>query len=131
MVLVQSLAPGARAIQFAARHDSDGFLNGELERREALGYPPFRSLIRVVCSASEAEPAVSIADSVRERVCLPEATVLGPAPLFRLRGRARSQLMIKATDRGGATAAVGAAVADFAAGASRQGVSISVDVDPQ
>ena len=32
-VLVQTIAPEARAIVHAARHDSDGFLAGELERR--------------------------------------------------------------------------------------------------
>src|SRR5204862_2499866 len=47
-VLVQTLAPDARSIQFASRHDSDGFLADELERRRALAYPPFSSLIRVV-----------------------------------------------------------------------------------
>ncbi len=36
-VLVQTIAPEARAIVHAARHDSDGFLAGELERRRALG----------------------------------------------------------------------------------------------
>ena len=50
-VLVQTLDPTAPAIAHAARHDADGFLAGELARREALRYPPFASLIRVVCSA--------------------------------------------------------------------------------
>ncbi len=53
-VLVQTLAPSARSIGFAARHDSDGFLADELIRREALRYPPFGTLIRVVCSAVRA-----------------------------------------------------------------------------
>ncbi len=35
-VLVQTIAPDARAIVHAARHDSDGFLAEELARREAL-----------------------------------------------------------------------------------------------
>ena len=48
------IAPEARAIAHAAHHDSDGFLAGELERREALRYPPFSHLIRIVCSAVEA-----------------------------------------------------------------------------
>jgi primosomal protein N' (replication factor Y) len=46
-VLVQTLAPDAPSIRFAAQHDADGFLAGELARREALRYPPFSSLIRV------------------------------------------------------------------------------------
>ena len=47
-VLVQTLAPDAEAIGFAARHDADGFLAAELGRREALRYPPFAHLVRVV-----------------------------------------------------------------------------------
>ncbi len=41
-VLVQTLAPDARPIGFATRHDSDGFVADELERRRALSYPPYR-----------------------------------------------------------------------------------------
>ena len=129
-VLVQTLAPGARAIALAAQHDSDGFLAGELERRRALGYPPFRSLIRVVCSAPAAVDAVSGAAALRARIDPPDATVLGPAPLFALRGRARSQLVVKAGEREGAIDAVGSAVEEFARGREGRGVSVSVDVDP-
>src|SRR5207302_1647356 len=50
-VLVQTIAPQARAIVHAARHDSEGFLASELERRRALGYPPFSHLIRITSSA--------------------------------------------------------------------------------
>src|SRR4029078_738816 len=48
-VLVQTSPPQARSIAFASEHDSEGFLAGELERRRALGYPPFSHLIRIVC----------------------------------------------------------------------------------
>ena len=130
-VLVQTLAPTARAIRFAARHDSDGFLAGELERRRALGYPPFASLIRIVCSAVEAGDGAAMAAALKARIAPPGAIVLGPAPLFALRGRARSQLLIKATERRAAIGAVGGAVAAVARSASRRGVSVSVDVDPQ
>ena len=47
-VLVQTFQPDARAIRFAARHDVGGFLDGEIERRRELGYPPFRHLVRMV-----------------------------------------------------------------------------------
>jgi primosomal protein N' (replication factor Y) len=57
--------------------------------------------------------------------------VLGPAPLFRLRGRARSQLVIKATARRPAIDAVGRAVDRVAPAAARRGAAVSVDVDPQ
>ena len=89
--------PTRESIAFAARHDSDGFLADELRRRKALGYPPFGSLIRIVCSAPDAAGGASrVAARAARSDRAAGATVLGPAPLFRLRGRSRSQLVIKA-----------------------------------
>jgi primosomal protein N' (replication factor Y) len=130
-VLVQTLAPEARSIRYAAHHDSDGFLADELARRRALSYPPFSSLIRVVCSAEDAGEAGEVAGRIHDEIKAPGAMILGPAPLFRLRGRARSQLVIKAQERAPAIAAVGSAVERIAPGAARRGASVSVDVDPQ
>jgi primosomal protein N' (replication factor Y) len=130
-VLVQTLAPDARSIRFAAHHDSEGFLADELVRRQALAYPPYASLIRVVCAAEDAGHAQAIASDLSARVAVPGATVLGPAPLFRLRNRFRSQIVIKATGPEQAIEAVREAVDQLAVQASRQGVSLSVDVDPQ
>jgi primosomal protein N' (replication factor Y) len=130
-VLVQTLAPEARAIAFAVHHDSDGFVADELERRQALRYPPYASLIRVVCSAPEELLARETAGAIHTELASLDAAVLGPAPLFRLRGRARSQLVIKAIARGAAVDAVGRAVDLLAPGAARRGASVSVDVDPQ
>jgi primosomal protein N' (replication factor Y) len=130
-VLVQTLAPAARPIRYAARHDSDGFLADELQRREALDYPPFASLIRIVCGAVEPSAAQAAAVWLAARIEPPHATVLGPAPLFALRGRARRQLLLKARDRSAALAAVGEAVHALAhERALMRGVSVSVDVDP-
>jgi primosomal protein N' (replication factor Y) len=129
-VLVQTLAPDARSLRFAAGHDADGFVADELSRRRALGYPPFASLIRVVCSAEGEPEAGDAAVRIHERIVVDGAAVLGPAPLFRLRGRFRSQVFVKATDREPAIAAVGRAVDAVAPAAARRGVSVSVDVDP-
>jgi primosomal protein N' (replication factor Y) len=131
LVLIQTLAPEARSIRHAALYDADGFLAGELERRRGLRYPPFGSLIRIVCSAVEDRRALSLADELYQRLTVPEAMVLGPAPLFRVRGRARAQLLIKASDREAAIAGVGQAVDAVTPGAVRRRVSLSVDVDPQ
>ncbi len=104
-VLVQTLAPGAASIAAAARHDADGFLAGELRRREALRYPPFSHLIRIVCSAPGQEAVGEAARAIRAQLGdISGATVLGPAPLFRLRGRERAQLVIKGTERARACA---------------------------
>jgi primosomal protein N' (replication factor Y) len=130
-VLVQTLAPEARAIRFAARHDSDGFLEGELRRRQVLSYPPFATLIRVVCSSEDPARAAAAAADLRAAIEPPGASVLGPAPLFALRGKARVQIVVKGTDRAAAIAAVGAAVDRLAGARAHKGVNVSVDVDPQ
>jgi len=130
-VLVQTLSPAAPSIVAAARHDADGFLAGELERRRTLTYPPFASLIRLTCSAEAADDAAAAAQAVRERISAPDAVVLGPAPLFRLRGRERSQLVVKAPRRRAAIASVAAAVDAVARTALGRRVQLSADVDPQ
>jgi primosomal protein N' (replication factor Y) len=126
-VLVQTLAPDAPTIRFAARHDADGFLAEELERRRALRYPPFSTLIRVVCSSEAPGAALAAANAVRQRL----SDALGPAPLFRLRGRERAQVVVKAQDRAAAVAQVGAAVQQVAADRAHRAAAFSVDVDPQ
>ncbi len=130
-VLVQTLAPEARPICFATEHDSDGFVAGELERRQALSYPPFATLIRVVCSAEDEALARATAAEMCASLQPIRGTVLGPAPLFRLRGRARAQIVVKTTDRAAAIATVGGTVQRVAPAAARRGASVSVDVDPQ
>jgi primosomal protein N' (replication factor Y) (superfamily II helicase) len=146
-VLVQTIAPDARPIVAAARHDSAGFIEEELRRRLALGYPPYAHLIRIVLAAERAQDARSAAHAVRAALIEgllehdlagggaeePQArpVVLGPASLFRLRGRERQTLVVKAKRRRPAVAAVGAAVANVAAERCHRAVSFSVDVDPQ
>ena len=134
-VLVQTIAPQARSIQHAARHDSDGFLAGELERRQALCYPPFSHLVRIVCSAAQTPPARAAAQAIRERLALAApgvlGDVLGPAALFRLRERERQVLVIKASERAPAVRAIGEAVQQTSGTRTHSGVSFSVDVDPQ
>ena len=131
-VIVQTMAPAAASIVAAARHDADGFLAGELARREALRYPPFAHLIRIVCSATDPHAVVDAATAVRAALGdIAGATILGPAPLFRLRGRERAQLVVKGARRALAVRAAGAAVDAVAGERARRGVAFSVDVDPQ
>jgi primosomal protein N' (replication factor Y) (superfamily II helicase) len=134
-VLVQTIAPQARAIVHAAAHDSDGFLAGELERRQELRYPPFSELIRVICSSPDPRAADRAATALGEHLhgllSRSRASVLGPASLFRLRGRERRALVIKASRRARAARAVDAAVQRAASSRAHLEVSFSVDVDPQ
>jgi primosomal protein N' (replication factor Y) (superfamily II helicase) len=128
-VIVQTFQPDSRAISHAARHDVRGFLDEELERRRALGYPPFRHLVRVVVSGPDLADATRVLEELKAG--LGDAELLGPAPLLRLRGRHRAQLVGK-TDRPRALATRAAALLAAAAPAMRRaGLAVVVDVDPQ
>jgi primosomal protein N' (replication factor Y) len=130
-VLVQTLDPDAPAIRHAARHDAPGFLAEELERRAALDYPPFASLVRIIVSAPRAKDAADAASTVGEAIAAAGTPVLGPAPLFRLRGRERRQILVRTRERRVAIAAVRGAVDAAANERANRAVAFSVDVDPQ
>jgi primosomal protein N' (replication factor Y) (superfamily II helicase) len=88
--------------------------------------------VRIVCSAPALAAVTDAARAVRAALGdVDGADVLGPAPLFRLRGRERAQLVVKAGDRAAAVRAVDGAVQRVAASRPRGGASLSVDVDPQ
>jgi primosomal protein N' (replication factor Y) len=133
-VLVQTLAPQAAAIRHAAAHDAEGFLAGELERRRALGYPPFSHLVRVELASPDVVRLEAVAAKARDALVAglsPGAEVLGPAPRFRVRARHRRQLLLKSQRRDETVAAVRDVVEGQAAAREFRGMSVSVDVDPQ
>jgi primosomal protein N' (replication factor Y) len=130
-VLVQTIAPQARAIALAAEHDSEAFIEGELTRRRALAYPPFSHLIRIIASATQAAPARLAAGVIADQLRAAQVEVLGPAPLFRLRGRERQVLLLKAADRATTVAAVDRSIRAVARERRHAAVNFSVDVDPQ
>jgi primosomal protein N' (replication factor Y) len=132
-VLVQTLAPDAPSIAAAARHDSAGFLAGELERRRELGYPPFGHLVRIELTAERAGEVQAAAELIADRLrpsLPPDVALLGPAPRFRLRGRHRRQLLVKSSERAPAAGAVRETVEGVASERVLRSVSLSVDVDP-
>jgi primosomal protein N' (replication factor Y) len=115
------------AASAAARHDSEGFLAGELRappgaRLSAVRRTdPHRLLQRLRRGRAGGGARAALASDRAPR------QLLGPAPLFRLRGRERAQLVVKAADR--------AAASRRSARPSRLRCTamsaVSVDVDPQ
>jgi primosomal protein N' (replication factor Y) len=130
-VLVQTFQPDARPIVLAARHDVRRFLADELERRQELGYPPFRHLVRIVVSGAGADPTTALGELRAELERAAPADLLGPAPLLRLRGRERAQLVAKTEQPGAFAAAAGRLLAAAAPAMRRAGLTAVVDVDPQ
>jgi primosomal protein N' (replication factor Y) len=98
-VLVQTWNPASPAIERAARHEYAAFAEAELAARQALGWPPFSRLLAVRIEGSDdgarrcAEALAALA-----RPALAGAAMLGPAPapLERLRGRSRWQILFRA-----------------------------------
>jgi primosomal protein N' (replication factor Y) len=127
-VIVQTFQPDARPIAYAARHDVERFLAEEVERRRELGYPPFRHLVRVVVSGPEPDAPLQALTELKSGL---PGDLLGPAPLLRLRGKFRAQLVAK-TDQPRRVAAQASRLLSAAAPAMRRaGLSVVVDVDPQ
>ena len=127
-VLVQTFQPDARPIVHAARHDVGRFLAEELERRRELGYPPYQHLVRVVASGPDARGPERL---LREVAGTVRADLLGPAPLFRRRGRHRVQLIAKTPSPRPVAARIAQLLAAAAPEMRRADVTAVVDVDPQ
>jgi primosomal protein N' (replication factor Y) len=131
-VLVQTYQPDARPIVLAARHAVDEFLAGELDRRRALGYPPFKHLVSVVVSGPTRDgPMTALRELRNELERLGVADLLGPAPLLRLRGRHRAQLLAKTDNPRRVAVPAGRLLGAAAKAMRRDGLTVVVDVDPQ
>jgi len=130
-VLVQTFQPDATPFTYAVRHDVAGFMAMELERRRELDYPPYRHLVSLVVSGPDSTAPQQALREIRARLEQTGAELLGPAPLLRLRGRYRSQLVAK-TDEPRRVARAAAALLEAATPALRRdGLAAVVDVDPQ
>jgi primosomal protein N' (replication factor Y) len=132
-VLVQTYQPDSRPVSLAARHDVEEFLAGELERRGELGYPPFRHLVRIVVSGQSPEDPAAVLGELRSELerSGADAELLGPAPLLRLRGRHRAQLLGKTANPRPLASLAGRLLSAAAPAMRRDGLAASVDVDPQ
>ena len=130
-VLVQTYQPDARPIVLAARHAVDEFLAGELDRRRELGYPPFRHLLRVVVSGPGADAPNALLTELRAGLDRVDGDLLGPAPLLRLRNRSRAQLLVKTANPRPIASRAARLLAAAAPAMRREGLTASVDVDPQ
>jgi primosomal protein N' (replication factor Y) len=130
-VVIQTYSPDHYAIRPVRTHDYEAFYAEELGHRAALGYPPFGHLVQAMISGEEESRTLEAARGLAARVApAPGVELLGPAPapLARLRGRHRFQLLVKGNDE----AAVRHAARSLRAAALglRDGIQASVDLRP-
>jgi primosomal protein N' (replication factor Y) len=128
-VIVQTFQPDTRAIGYAARHDVAGFLADELRRREELGYPPYRHVVRTLVSGPDAADPARLLEEIRAGIG--DADVVGPAPLLRLRGRHRAQLVAKTAEPRRVASTIARLLSAAAPAMRRADLTAVVDVDPQ
>ena len=128
---VLTSAPSSCAFAYAVRHDVTGYLAYELARREELDYPPFSHLVSLVVSGPDPSDVSRALRELRSALETPEARLLGPAPLLRLRGRHRAQLLAKTTSPRAFASRAAAVLASAAPAMRRDGLAAVVDVDPQ
>jgi primosomal protein N' (replication factor Y) len=104
-VLIQTFHPQHYALRHACAQDYTGFYQEEIRYRKNLSYPPFVALASLLIHGEQLGRTQSIAAELR--AALDEANadracrVLGPAPapLARLRGEHRIQILLKARNR--------------------------------
>jgi primosomal protein N' (replication factor Y) len=131
--IVQTLYPDHYSIQLACRQDYPAFYARELQFRRAMRYPPLVSIINTIVRsrtfAGAMDDAADIVRRLREADGdRSEFRVLGPAPapLGKLRGEYRAQLLIKSSNRKRMREALVSVIADRRDLARRT----TIDVDP-
>lgn len=132
-VVVQAWEPAARAVQLGAAHAVEQFLEGEVERRRPRGMPPHGHLLRIVVEGEAPQRVAEVADEIADALAEADSsiTVRGPSRLHRLRGRTRRALLLQAPTSSVLIAAVRRVLDAPRGPASRSGVRVGVDVDPQ
>jgi primosomal protein N' (replication factor Y) len=102
-VVIQTYSPEHYSIQLAKEHDYESFYKQEIEYREEASYPPFSKLINIIVKGEKEEEVSKVANhlgtimdqQVKEKEV--DVDVLGPipAPLVKLRGKYRWQIILK------------------------------------
>jgi primosomal protein N' (replication factor Y) len=131
-VILQSHWPDHYALTFACAQDYAAFYEREMEFRRTMAYPPVSALLNLVIKARDAMAGAKEADALGRRLREQAAgryKVLGPgrAPLSRLRGEYRFQILLKG-QRAAMRDAVRRALEERHGSARWPG--IAVDVDP-
>ncbi len=109
-VIIQTYAPDNDTFQHVVTHNYKGFFASEIKFRRALNYPPFSRLVQLRLEGPSAQEVQSkarlLGQRLRERqrqnsAALTTIEILGPAPapIEKLRGRYRWQILLKANKR--------------------------------
>jgi primosomal protein N' (replication factor Y) len=132
-VLIQTAFPTHYAIQHAIRHDYESFYEAEIQFRRTFHYPPVTSMIAILFRG---ENIMDVERAANECGRLLEAAVEplvgtrvqgpAPAPMARIKGVWRYQILLRSPQRTGLRRAVESVMHSR----KLKGVDVAIDVDP-
>jgi len=132
-VMIQTAFPTHYAIQHALRHDYESFYEAEIQFRRTFHYPPVTSMIALLFRGEhlvDVERAANECGRMLEEAVQPLAGTRiqgpAPAPLARIKGVWRFQILLRSPMRTGLRKAVEAVLLPR----KWKGVDVAIDVDP-
>jgi len=132
-VMIQTAFPTHYAIQHALRHDYESFFAAEIEFRRTFHYPPVTSMIALLFrgeNLADVEKASRECGRLLEEAVQPltgtRISGPAPAPLARIKGVWRFQILLRSTMR----TALRRAVETVLVPRKWKGVDVAIDVDP-
>jgi len=132
-VLIQSAFPTHYAIQHALRHDYEAFYESEIQFRKTFHYPPVTSMIAILFRGehlTDVDRAALECGRKLEEALKPIAGTRiqgpAPAPMARIKGVYRYQILLRSPHR----TALRKAVEAVMIGKKWKGVEVAIDVDP-
>jgi primosomal protein N' (replication factor Y) len=137
-VFIQTFRPDHYSVGFAKHHDYAGFFHDELQRRQAMAYPPFTRLARLLLDGPEAQRVQTVSawiETVLQRH-IPhkqQLVVLGPAeaPVAKIHNRYRWHFLLKATSSRLLHRCLHNTLSEISQARQQQrGVRLTVDIDP-
>lgn len=144
-VIVQTYSPDHYSLTTAAEHNFEDFAEKELALRKQLSYPPFSYMIAIKFEAASEGAVLQAARDyamtarrlIRKESELSGVSVLGPAiaPIEKLRGKTRYQLLFRHAERNKVRKLVGSVLQnelyfDASGKPEHRNVRIVVDIDP-
>jgi primosomal protein N' (replication factor Y) len=99
-VFVQTYAPHSPSIQFSRHNDFEGFVQQEMEHRQAFKYPPFSHMVMISSRGKHQTQAEFTLQTLHKRLAnhLPAGTLMGepsPSSLTKAHGQFRFQLLLR------------------------------------
>lgn len=133
-VIVQTFTPFQPAIQYAKRHDFEGFYEHEIEFRKQLRYPPETRIALITLKDRNEDKVKYGADYLKQQLqakkeAIADLIISGPAPAPIMRAETfyRYQIMLRTTNM----SKLSGVLSDSLPKAPLpEGVSVFVDIDP-